>query len=363
MKYTGIALILTGVAALVLNIMNLLPFSGGLALTLIIGLPVMGAFLFFAARALGRPAGIDNDHIFQNASTNRGWIAFIVGIIVTGMYMVIYFGDKMHIQIAGHQTVHHLFQAHVYSMFDSLSEALRGKGVKADNWFFYSAIYTVAVLLFGARMLMKYRHNRYQQIRSMSVMFVQLAFGFLIPAVLAALKEGGQGPEYYFSYFWPLKPEYMYPSTFNYGKLASNPGVYFLGFGLFMTFVGTPTLTYFFGKRWYCSWVCGCGGLAETAGDPYRQLSDKSLKAWKIERWIIHSVLIAVIGVTAALWIDHLTNKAVFGGRSNDVRQMYGFYIGLIFSGVVGTGAGVGDGVDAGASSLQSRLLSGVGKW
>jgi polyferredoxin len=26
-------------------------------------------------------------------------------------------------------------------------------------------------------------------------------------------------------------------------------------------------------KRWYCSWVCGCGGLAETAGDSYRHLS------------------------------------------------------------------------------------------
>jgi hypothetical protein len=26
----------------------------------------------------------------------------------------------------------------------------------------------------------------------------------------------------------------------------------------------------FLWKRWYCSWVCGCGGLAETAGDSFR---------------------------------------------------------------------------------------------
>ena len=34
--------------------------------------------------------------------------------------------------------------------------------------------------------------------------------------------------------------------------------------------VAIPILTYYFGKRWYCSWVCGCGGLAETVGDPWR---------------------------------------------------------------------------------------------
>ena len=68
--------------------------------------------------------------------------------------------------------------------------------------------------------------------------------------------------------------------------------------------IATPILTYFFGKRWYCSWVCGCGGLAETLGDPFRQLSSKSTRAWKIERWMIHSVLIAVLVVTASLWVD-----------------------------------------------------------
>jgi polyferredoxin len=40
-----------------------------------------------------------------------------------------------------------------------------------------------------------------------------------------------------------------------------------------MIFIISPILTYFYGKRWYCSWVCGCGGLAETAGDSFRHLS------------------------------------------------------------------------------------------
>jgi hypothetical protein len=45
-------------------------------------------------------------------------------------------------------------------------------------------------------------------------------------------------------------------------------------------------------ESWYCSWVCGCGGLAETAGDSYRHLSSKTDTSWKIERWMIHSVLV-----------------------------------------------------------------------
>jgi hypothetical protein len=32
----------------------------------------------------------------------------------------------------------------------------------------------------------------------------------------------------------------------------------------------SPYSNLFYGKRWYCSWVCGCGGLAETAGDSFR---------------------------------------------------------------------------------------------
>ena len=113
---------------------------------------------------------------------------------------------------------------------------------------------------------------------------------------------------------------------------------YFLVFGALMTFVATPILTYYFGKRWYCSWVCGCGGLANTAGDPFRQLSDKSLKAWKLERWLIHSVLVFITIVTVVLWINSLSNGEVLGDLGASMSEVYGLYIGMIFSGVVGVG-------------------------
>ena len=87
---------------------------------------------------------------------------------------------------------------------------------------------------------------------------------------------------------------------------AGNLGLIMLIFGVLSIFVITPILTYKFGKRWYCSWVCGCGGLAETAGDPFRHLSDKRQVAWKIERWVIHSVVVFVTVMTTAVVFSYL---------------------------------------------------------
>ena len=173
-------------------------------------------------------------------------------------------------------------------------------------------------------------------------------------------------------------------------------------FGILSVFVISPFLTYKYGKRWYCSWVCGCGGLAETAGDAFRQLSDKRLIARKVERWVVHSVLVFSVVMTTAVvstylgydsekyWLtkdmfligvavflgilftviwyfrkEELAKDARYGavgylvivlaligihyfsGSANEriflfeqsqIRSFYGFLIGAIFSGVIGTG-------------------------
>jgi polyferredoxin len=152
-------------------------------------------------------------------------------------------------------------------------------------------------------------------------------------------------PDYYFSYFWPLKDTYLKPGGDTHwgiqNIIASSPnhwGIYFIGFSALMSFVGVPILTYFFGKRWYCSWVCGCGGLAETVGDPFRHLSDKSLKAWRIERVLVYSILAFVTITTLLLWINSYTQGALLGSLSMGFSKTYGFLIGSIFSGVIGTG-------------------------
>ncbi len=332
LQAVGWSLVLVGAACVVLEMARLSPFSGGLTLSLVLGLPALGAFVLFAARALARPAGIDNDNIFRDAISSRGVAAVLLGVVLTGLYIVVYFGDR--IAIGGGDTLHLFFTRHVYRLLDPLAALLGGKS--ATNWFFYAFVYTLAVLVFSVRMFLKYRHNRYQQIRTVSVTLVQLGFGFLIPKILVLFKQ----PDHYFTYFWPLKPEYLYPSTWTayIARGDANAGVAFLCFGALMSFAGSPVLTYFFGKRWYCSWVCGCGALAETAGDPFRQLSDKSLFAWRVERWMIHGVLVAVSAVTILLWLNSVFPGRVFGRLSGPLAEAYGFYIGMIFSGVVGVG-------------------------
>jgi polyferredoxin len=108
---------------------------------------------------------------------------------------------------------------------------------------------------------------------------------------------------------WPLNYYFFEDWHLKAMLGGGNLGMFMLFFGIGMIFLISPILTYFFGKRWYCSWVCGCGGLAETAGDSFRQLSDKSVKAWKIERWMIHSVLLFVFITTVAVIYSFLINE------------------------------------------------------
>jgi len=280
---------------------------------------VFGGVLYFWLSYKNTVPGIKNDGSFYRSISSRGSLGWIAGVLMTGFYIVLYWWPQ--------------YLEGGIKLLDPYSYAI--SGAPATRWFLYGFIYTLAVLVFGIRMLMRYRGNPYQQIRTLSVMFFQLGFAFIIPNVLKLFNQ----PEFYFSYFWPLKYDYLFPGTVSY--LASSPGglgVFFIFWGLVMSFVAVPVLTYFFGKRWYCSWVCGCGGLAETFGDPWRQLSDKSVKAWRIERWMIHSVLVLIVIVTAALWINSLTQGKVLGEFSGGAAKWYGFFIGAIFSGVVGVG-------------------------
>src|SRR5690606_8854442 len=139
----------------------------------------------------------------------------------------------------------------------------------------YGTLYTLAVLVMGARMLVHNRHSRYQVVRTASVMFFQLGFAFTLPIVLAALGA----PEVDLKSAWPLDYSLFFgwriDGLWSMGPVGWAVLVWSVAFSLLLV----PLLAVFFGKRWYCSWVCGCGALAETVGDPFRHLSDKRLAA------------------------------------------------------------------------------------
>ncbi|MCC6459332.1 MAG: 4Fe-4S binding protein [Saprospiraceae bacterium] len=316
-----IALALVGIGLLIL----LLSWAGQASwqplLSFVLSFSLITAGGLWYARDIyrGLPEGIKNNGVMFRSLSNRGIAGWITGVMITGFYTCLYWYPEW---LRG-----------LIQLFDPFSRALRG--LAADQWFVYGSFYTFAVLLMGLKFMLKYRHNRYQIIRTVSVMFFQLIFSFLLPAWMQLLHQ----PDFYFSYFWPLKAEYLFPDkiaylTGNYAHL----GVFLVFWGAVMSFVAVPVLTYFYGKRWYCSWVCGCGALAETAGDPFRTLSDKSLRAWKIERWLIHSVLVFIVLTTVLLWLNSWKQGAVLGQFSQAFSKTYGFLIGSMFAGVVGTG-------------------------
>ncbi len=318
-KKISLAVLSIGFLFLLISLTGVSNHQPIIFLLLSLGLIIVGTLTFYLVQIKESPAGVKNNGKFFNSMTNRGVPAWIIGILISGFYSILYWYPSL--------------IENWTRLVDPISYTLRDK--PANQWFLYGTFYTVAVLVMGTRMIVKYRHSKYHIIRTSSVMFFQLGFSFLIPALLVYLNK----PEFYFSYFWPLKYEYLFPSKISY--LTSNfaaLGTFMVFWGAVMTFIATPILTYFFGKRWYCSWVCGCGGLAETAGDPYRHLSNKSLKAWKVERWMIYSVLVFIVVTTVLLYLNLLFKGAVLGSVSQTFASVYGFIIGAVFSGVIGIG-------------------------
>ena len=103
----------------------------------------------------------------------------------------------------------------------------------------------------GIRMFSKYAGNRYQQLRTASVMFFQTAFAFLIPEVLVRLNQ----PYFDFKNIWPLDYDFFFDYQLSTFLSSGGLGLFMLVWGCLLIVVAVPVFTYFFGKRWYCSGV------------------------------------------------------------------------------------------------------------
>lgn len=381
---------LTGLFIILLAGFNVDFPNKGFWLGLSIFLIFASVYWFSREAYAAKHKGIKNDGVWFKSISSRGLWGWVSGIVLTGFYIVLYFYPEYLGLVKGGDN------KGIIGLFDPLSRLLSGNA--ASQWFVYGTLYTVAILAFGVKFIWKYRHNRYEILRTISVMFFQTAFAFLIPEIMARLN--GDIPYYDLKNIWPLN-YYNFEGYRIKGFIKSGGlGMAMLLFGILSVFVISPVLTFFFGKRWYCSWVCGCGGLAETAGDPFRHLSDKKLSAWKVERWVVHSVVVFVtlmttaviysylgndtskywltkstflIGVTVLLTLvfawamifkrEHFKKDARYGAigyfviilalvgmhfisgegniflfKSETLRRSYGFLIGSIFSGVIGTG-------------------------
>ena len=174
--------------------------------------------------------------------------------------------------------------------------------------FWYTVLYTGLMTVFGINAIKRWgidRRDKFQIWRYISLLSFQWIFFFLIPEFLFqwAIKYQWVGTQlandpqfagqawrsYGLVYAWPL---FFY--TFFY-----DPAKIWIIWGVVLTFVVIPLFVLFNGKR-YCSWICGCGGLAETFGDRWRHLAPKGRGSIRWE-WMNLGILAFAVLVTVAM--------------------------------------------------------------
>ena len=320
----GVALVAIGFISLITGLFNEL-YHPSLLIVFFTTVSI-GSLLYTRGLYQNTTAGIKNNGVMFKSLTSRGLWAWVLGIVLTSFYIILYWYPQ-------YLGLNEKGNSGLIRFFDPLSKLMNGKA--ASQWFVYGTLYTLAILLMGAKFIYKNRHSRYQVLRTISIMFFQLILAFLLPEILSGLNL----PYNDFKNMWPLN--YYFFHDWHIKELLSSGsfGMFALVWGILMITIISPVLTYFYGKRWYCSWVCGCGGLAETAGDPFRHLSSKKMSAWKLERITVHSVLVFVVVMTGLVIYNYFTgaSKVLFMDAYN-VREAYGFLIGAAFSGVIGVG-------------------------
>ncbi|MEM1409044.1 MAG: 4Fe-4S ferredoxin, partial [Bacteroidota bacterium] len=168
------------------------PVSGSPELFLLLTYVVciVGALLYILPKIKDGPPGIKNNGLFHKAMTNVGWLGILTGTFLILFYIILYFYPE--------------YMTSWIITVDPVSQFL--KGSDAGRFFLYGFIYTLCILVMGVRMIIKYRHSKYQMVRTVSVMFFQTAFAFLIPEILLRLNQ----PYFDFKNIWPLDYDFFF---------------------------------------------------------------------------------------------------------------------------------------------------------
>jgi ferredoxin-type protein NapH len=245
---------------------------------------------------------------FRSGTRSRGVFAYAIALLLMAFYVDLYFSDHL----APVATLLHL----------------------PSKWLLYGAIYSIAMIGGAIAYLRKHGNSNYNRARIAVNLLVQIVFAFSLPLIMPWF--GGR--EAYLSYYWPLSWYDLHPGT-----LASEP-LWLALYAVLGALIAAPILAVIFGKRWYCSWICGCGGLANTFGDPWRHLTSKSTSSWRFEKYAVHTVLALAVISTALLFVDHFlgdqheTFRTFVSGHEWSMKRLYGLIVGSILSGVLGTG-------------------------
>jgi polyferredoxin len=183
----------------------------------------------------------------------------------------------------------------------------------------------------------------YHRMRHISILICQVGLFFLLPYFVLKNFDPAN--------WWRIYGIFM-PFPLVWEIFFEAPWAWTIAAALF-TFVVLPIVVRFTGNG-FCSWVCGCGCLAETLGDRWRHLAPKGPKAVRAERWIWATTAAAfllaplyiwyrahAVGPVASevyAWIHVHTPPPpeILRGAAEGSRSWYVYLVDFWYSGVVG---------------------------
>jgi polyferredoxin len=170
---------------------------------------------------------------------------------------------------------------------------------RLNGAFWYSLAYCLVMTWFGWKAYLRWGvgyDDSYQRWRYRALIGVQWIFGFILPFGVFWFVHRWVGDNRWLGWAgnsWHASGlEYAFPLFFH--QFFWDVGLFYLVWGAIATLVIIPVLSIFHGKR-YCTWFCGCGGLAETLGDRWRHLAPKGQVSRRWE-WMNRAVLIWAVG-------------------------------------------------------------------
>ena len=200
--------------------------------------------------------------------------------------------------------------------------------------FWGTAVYAIVILVFGLRAL---RHHKSpaQQRRYWSLIGFQWLFLFGIPEIIAPLVIERPWKLYALSVPWPLSIWSLLDGpAWTDGDAVT--AMLWVGLGAFTSFVLIPLYVRRNGER-FCSYLCGCGGLAETLGDFWRHLAPRGRHAKDAE---VFGRIIFLLAIPVTLLIlndawaffasDALYNTKAFA------QHWYGLMVDFWLASVIG---------------------------
>ena len=205
---------------------------------------------------------------------------------------------------------------------------------EVDASFWGTCIYAMLVLVFGLRAYFRYP-SPVQQRRYLSLIAFQWVFLFGIPELLAPMLIDRPWKMYAIAVPWPLSIWSMIdaPSWANGDTLTA---VLWLAAGAVTTFVAIPLYVRKNGER-FCSYLCGCGGLAETLGDSWRHLAPRGRTAKNAE---VFGRIIFLLAIPVTLLIlndawEFFAKDALYSTKAF-AQHWYGLMVDFWLASIVG---------------------------